>query len=79
MAIGYFIHRGDRTSCGGVVLDGEPGMTAPSLVRACVRGRPRDLRDQCMSSRAAFPISEATASASPARWIASAAFPAAPT
>ena len=34
MAIGYFIHRGDRTSCGGVVLDGEPSMTAPSLGRA---------------------------------------------
>ncbi|MDA8484863.1 PAAR domain-containing protein [Pseudomonas resinovorans] len=27
MAIGYFIHRGDRTSCGGVILEGEPNMT----------------------------------------------------
>lgn len=24
MAVGYFIRRGDKTTCGGVVLDGHP-------------------------------------------------------
>ncbi|MDA8486658.1 PAAR domain-containing protein [Pseudomonas resinovorans] len=34
MAIGHFIHRGDRTTCGGVVLDGELTMAGLGNARA---------------------------------------------
>lgn len=34
MPIGYFIYRGDRTSCGGEVLEGEPTMSTYHIARA---------------------------------------------
>lgn len=34
MAIGYFIHEGDRTTCGGVVLEGERHFTLNGVPRS---------------------------------------------
>lgn len=39
MAIGYFIHKGDRTDCGGEVLEGEERFTLNGVARARVGDR----------------------------------------
>lgn len=35
MAVGYFIRRGDKTTCGGVVLDGHPSFRMHGISVAC--------------------------------------------
>lgn len=39
MAIGYFIHKGDRTACGGEVMEGEEKFTLNGIPRARVGDR----------------------------------------
>lgn len=34
MALGYFIHRGDKTTCGGIVIEGDEGWTTNGVPRA---------------------------------------------
>lgn len=45
MAIGYFIHKGDRTTCNGEVLEGEEKFTLNGIPRARVGDRVRCGKD----------------------------------